>query len=505
MGIYIYGEIAPTKIDKSDWEKTYEDTLKLVEYGRLAECEYKYINGYKIPCVVPAVEKDGCWSATGDMIAGKCIEHFGLHKNIAHYTRNIKDININNPALELLYNRKTVGKTNIDDMFKTYFSSKTQGNNPHMILLSIACVISNDFPEAAIVHGDITHAQCVKACELAEKVLVRHIDLPIQYDYERLYSSLINEGYTEFELFERFYTIYNGWVDEAYIGFIQDKFPEEYFIRYYTDKIKSWPLDIVVKEWLERKLSLEGLFEVYESNYTGNKSLQDFINILILGQIYIRDKTIYSFSEKSEYDDIPDDIDMMLARFMAKVSGYSRYIINAYIPLKELKAKFIYAFPSYSVRDMFDKALSNNSNSKVEGLYRQVFNLSDELDEKSYDINDLRFLYLWNDSKTVEPTLWNRLLAFVRTAEKLGRDAVSGLLKESNDRLAYICKYLGKYYALPEELAEKILTKYTEEDYIAKYIGIFSIPFNSMDSHKICHVLMMSEKLLDRLIEEVSK
>ena len=47
MGIYIYGEIAPTRISKPAWEKTYEDTLKIVRYGQLAECEYKIINGQK--------------------------------------------------------------------------------------------------------------------------------------------------------------------------------------------------------------------------------------------------------------------------------------------------------------------------------------------------------------------------------------------------------------------------------------------------------------------------
>lgn len=501
MGIYIYGEIAPTKIDKSDWEKIYEDTLKLVEYGQLAECEYKIINGYKIPCVVPAVEKDGCWSATGDMIAGKCIEDFRLFRDISHYTAN--DINIQNPALELLYNRKTTGKSELDDIFSLYFGNKTQGNNPHMILLSIACVISNDYPKAAIVHGDITHAQCVKACELAEKVLGRHIDLPIQYDHERLYSALINEGYKDYDLFKRFYSIYCGWADKAYIEFIHNVFPEEYFIRYYSEKINSWPLDIVVKEWLERQLSLEGLFEVYKSNYTGNKSLQDLINIFILGQVHIKDKTIYNFAEHSEYDDIPDDVSILFARFMAKMAGYSRFIIDAYIPLKEIKAKFISAFPSYSVRDMFDKALSNCSNSKIEELYKQVFELSGELDKKSYDINDLRFLYLWDETKTVEPAIWNRMLEFVRAADELGREAISGSLKKSDDRLAYICKYLNKYYALPEELAEKILTKYTEDDYIAKYIGIFGMPFDDLDSHRMCHIFMMNEKLLDKLIEEV--
>ena len=502
MGIYIYGEIAPTKIDKKAWEKTYEDTLKLVSYGQLAECEFKYINGMKIPCVVPTVEKDGCWSATGDMVAGKCIESFRLYKDINHYIKNTNDIAIQNPALELLYNRKVRDKK-LDDMFRLYFCNKTQGNNPHMILLSVACVITNDFPTAAIVHGDITHAQCVNACELASKVLGRDIHLPLQYDFERLYSALINEGYTDYDLFERFYSVYSGWADKAYIDFIHDKFPEEYFIHYYSEKIKSWPLDIVAKEWLERELSLESLFEVYKSLYSGNSALQSLIEIMIAGQVHIKDKTIYSFSEKSEYDDIPDDIDMMLARFLAKVSGYSRYIINAYIPLKEIKAKFIYAFPSYSVRDMFDKALSNRSNSKIEELYKQVFDLSNELASKEYDIQDLRFLYLWNETKTVEPTLWNRLLEFVRAADKLGRDAISGSLKKSDDRIAYICKYLGKYYALPEELAEKILTKFADDEYIAKYIGIFGMPFDDLDSHRMCCVLMMNERLLDRLVEEV--
>ena len=122
------------------------------------------------------------------------------------------------------------------------------------------------------------------------------------------------------------------------------------------------------------------------------------------------DKTVYDFTEQSEYNAIPDDVSMLFARLMAKMTGYSRYIIDAYIPLKELRAKFISAFPSYSVRDMFEKAILNNSNSKVEGLYRQVFDISDRLASKGYDIEDLRFLYLWDDNKTVEPTLCRRSL-----------------------------------------------------------------------------------------------
>ncbi len=500
MGIYIYGEMAPTIISKSAWERTYEDTLKIVKFGQLAECEFKYINGMRVPCVVPTVEKDGCWTATGDMVAGKCIEKFSLYRGISHYTAT--DMDIQNPALELLYNRKVRDKK-LDDMFKPYFCNKTQGNDPHMILLSIACVITNDFPTAAIVHGDITHAQCVNACELAEKVLGRRINLPLQYDFERLYSALINEGYTDYDLFERFYSVYSGWADKAYIDFIHDKFPEEYFIHYYSEKIKSWPLDIVAKEWLERELSLEGLFEVYKSLYSGNSALKTLIEIIIAGQVHIKEKTVYDFTEKSEYNETPDDVSMLFARFMAKLTGYSRYIIDAYIPLKELKAKFISAFPSYDVRGMFDRALSNPKNTKVEELYNQVFDLSDKLEKEAYDISDLRYMFLWDESKTVEPMLWNKMLDLVRTADELGREAILGSLKKPENRLAYICKNLAKYYALPENLAEKILTKYSDDDYITKYIGLLGMPFDELDTHKMCYVLMMNEKLLDRLVEEV--
>ena len=500
MGIYIYGEIAPTKIDKKAWERTYEDTLKLVSYGQLAECEFKYINEMRVPCVVPTVEKIGCWSATGDMVAGKCIEKFSLYRDISHYTA--KDMDIQNPALELLYNRKVRDKK-LDDMFKPYFCNKTQGNDPHMILLSIACVITNDFPTAAIVHGDITHAQCVNACELAEKVLGRRINLPLQYDFERLYAAIKNEGYTDYDLFERFYNIYSGWADKAYIEFIHKNFPEKFFVEYYKEKINSWPLDIVAKEWLERELSLDGLFEVYKSLYSGNSALQTLINTLIIGQVHIKEKAVYDFTEKSEYNEIPDDVSMLFARFMAKLTGYSRYIIDAFIPLKELKAKFISAFPSYDVRGMFDKALLNSKNTKVEELYNQVFDLSNELEKKAYDISDLRYMFLWDKSKTVEPMLWNRMLDLVRTADKLGREAISGSLKNPDNRLAYICKYINMRFALPENLAEKILTNYTDDDYIVKYIGLLGMPFGELDTHKMCYVLMMNERLLDRLVEEV--
>ena len=501
MGIYIYGEIAPTKIDKKSWEKTYEDTLKIVSYGQLAECEFKYINGMRVPCVVPTVEKNGCWSATGDMMAGKCIEKYSLYRDISHYTGT--DMDIQNPALELLYKRATKNR-DLNDMFKPYFCNKTQGNDPHMILLSIACVITNDFPNAAIVHGDITHAQCVKACEIASEVLGRVINLPLQYDFERLYSALINEGYTDYDLFKRFYSIYSGWADKSYIEFIHKNFPEECFISYYKEKINSWSLDIVAKEWLERGLSLEGLFEVYKSLYSGNSALQTLIEIMIAGQVHIKEKTVYDFTEKSEYNEIPDDVSMLFARLMAKLTGYSRYIIDAYIPLKELKAKFISAFPSYDVRGMFDKALLNSKNTKVEELYNQVFDLSNELEKKAYDISDLRNLYLWDELKTVDPMLWNKMLDLVRTADEFGREAISGLLKKPENRLTFICKYINKRFALPEKLAEKILTNYTDDDFIAKYIGLLGMPFDELDTHKMCYVLMMNERLLDRLFEEIN-
>lgn len=500
MGIYIYGEIAPTKIDTKAWERTYEDTLKIIKFGRLAECEFKYINGMRVPCVVPTAEKDRHWSATGDMFAGKCIEKYSLYRDISHYTA--KDMDIQNPALELLYNRKVRDKK-LDDMFKPYFCNKTQGNNPHMILLSAACVITNDLPNAAIVHGDITHAQCVNACKIASKVLGRDIQLPLQYDFERLYSALINEEYTDYDLFKRFYSIYSGWADKSYIEFIHKNFPEKFFVEYYKEKINSWPLDIVTKEWLERGLSLDGLFDVYKSLYSGNSALQSFIDIMIAGQVHIKEKTVYDFTERSEYNEIPDDASMHFARFMAKLTGYSRYIIDAFIPLKELKAKFISAFPSYNVRGMFDKALSIGNNSKVEELYNQVFDLSDKLEKRAFDISDLRYMFLWDESNTVEPMLWNKMLELVRTADELGREAISGSLKKPENRLAYICENLAKYYALPEKLAEKILTNYTDDDFIAKYIGLLGMPFDELDTHKMCCVLMMNERLLDRLIEEV--
>ena len=64
-------------------------------------------------------------------------------------------------------------------------------------------------------------------------------------------------------------------------------------------------------------------------------------------------------------------------------------------------------------RGMFDKALSIGNNSKVEKLYMQVFDLSDKLEKKAYDISDLRYMFLWDESETVKPMLWNKMLDLV--------------------------------------------------------------------------------------------
>ena len=134
----------------------------------------------------------------------------------------------------------------------------------------------------------------------------------------------------------------------------------------------------------------------------------------------------------------------------------------------------------------------------------QVFDLSDTIEKKAYDISDLRNLYLWDESKTINPMLWNKMLDLVRNADERGREAILGSLKKPENRLAYICKYINKRFALPENLAEKILTKYTDDDFIAKYIGLLGMPFDELDTHKMCCVLMMNERLLDRLIEEIN-
>ena len=170
MGIYIYSQIAPERIDEKAWARVYDDSLKIVRYAQLAEAECKNIEGYDVLTLVPADDKNGRWHAIGDMVTGSCIEDYDMEKDLSRYGKCTPDSGENSLALEYLYSLDRNDESDIESRFWGVFGSKTQGERPHIYLLAIACMIASELPKAAVVYGDITHASCIKACSIAEEV-----------------------------------------------------------------------------------------------------------------------------------------------------------------------------------------------------------------------------------------------------------------------------------------------------------------------------------------------
>ena len=150
MGISIHSNIAPNEIDPKDWERVYDDALKIAEYGQLAGLVEKDIDGYKVRCLVPVGYADtNHWHAEGDLLTGSCIETHEMYRDLSKYPCKAK-ASAHNSALTYLYDRFSV-----DDEFSCVFNGKTQGERPHIYLLAIACLIASEFPQAAVVEGDI--------------------------------------------------------------------------------------------------------------------------------------------------------------------------------------------------------------------------------------------------------------------------------------------------------------------------------------------------------------
>lgn len=85
MGTSIYIKIAPKIIDPKDWERVYDDALKIAEYGQLAGLAEKDIDGYNSL----REEKDKNYSDTFKQLYNKC------------WSQNISSIKRGKSGLEL--------------------------------------------------------------------------------------------------------------------------------------------------------------------------------------------------------------------------------------------------------------------------------------------------------------------------------------------------------------------------------------------------------------------
>ncbi len=497
MGTSIYSKIAPKKIAPRDWERVYYDALKIAEYGQLAGLAEKDIDGYKVQNLVPVgtTYKDH-WNVDGDLLTGNCTETFDMYKDISKYTCKGKAL-AHNSALTYLYDGLAEDGSSVDDEFSCVFNGKTQGERPHKYLLAIACLIASEFPQAAVVEGDITQGACHKACEIAKTVLGRDVDMPLQYDYERLYTVLCENGHTGDELTRRFLGIYKGARDSDYCTFVKEHFSIADISEYYMWNISNESAYTLARKWLESGLDLDSLCRLWKKAENDNFNLDSLVETLVAGKVHIEDKDTYDFTEKRQDDEEPDDVQMLFARVMATLSGMRRYVIDAFVPQDEIEKILKDNYGTEAV-EKFECELSkqkdgNKHLTAAEQLYDSITEMANEMVDPKYDINEWKDLYFWDPQKdTIDPELFDKIIFLIRQIKDFGEQALYNEFAKNADRKYSLCMKLNKFYPIKQTTIDMLTERIDDDEFMVKYIGLLNVKREGTELGHFLRAMMLN-------------
>ena len=221
MGTYINLVANLNGIDDKEWEKTYKESVKMLQKFPLPLIRFKEetIRGSRrLVAIEKIVEDKGLvsehWEIFGDGESEQHFESFTLYR----YQKAIYDIRSAPMAKNILW----APKDSIDYLRAwgaEVFGNKTQGAPYHLAVLAAGILFEDRFPDSIFVAGDINREQAEVVLPWMNSVLKKPVKLPIVTDGERLYTKL-QELYDDPDLvIQRFKTLHTEPVIEEDILF----------------------------------------------------------------------------------------------------------------------------------------------------------------------------------------------------------------------------------------------------------------------------------------------
>ena len=505
MSIAIYAQVNAAKIDQKRWEKVYEDCLKIAEAGQLADMEARNVRGFELNCLVPAKEKDGKIHIIGDMIQGSCVQDYELERDVSRYLPKDADADFDPPVADYLYHVFRDEDNVYDKYFTPYFGTQTFGTRPHIYLLAMACLITSEFPDAAVVYGDISYKQCCEACIFAEKIVGYKVKVPIEYDYIKLFIELYKRGYRGYEMLERYLTVYKGTRCDGFKKVLKKHFTDEQFISYFLKHPREELFDDL-KAWLELGLSLDGLCEFYK-NLPDGENAKALADALVLGKVHQKHKSkreLYDFTNVPDELYMVDDQNMAQARKNAKEIGFKRRRINAYIPLYEMKEAIKKHFPKDDVERFFADALAEKGaafqrQKIIEAFYTAIDKEARKMENRGADIVDPVNLYNWkSEETTLDVTVVDQIKIIFDIFYKLGLHILEDYpLEDIDKRKRFIVTCIKKTITLTQTAAENIIDSMEDDKYSALYVGLLVVNKAELYDSPIVNSVLMNPEFYD--------
>lgn len=395
MGVSLFLEALPEKINKREWEKVYLETLKLVRAYPFSMLKEIDIHGEKVPAISLAVEQEDenrYWKISGDFVSMKRGETFMLYKDLNNYTH----FTANNLGDILKYRLE-------DRMATIIFDSKTQGYPYHRYILAICCLIEHRLSGSAILYGNFDDTQAQKAIDWANSILDTPIDLPIVVNYRELYNRLKQIKNGKVYLKDFYYLAQNG---KGMYEFIKENFNEREIFDFFKDRMKDYHLATVVGninimiDFLNMGYSVEDLCDLCCLQEDGPKfQEEDFVSALCSTWIFVPEENRKAMDVFVTPEGKSDTVYSLFGKAFLTMSRLMGMNIEKYIPKDEITSILKYKLKCLNNVDSIIKEKNKTILKTLEEImkYRNRMKKQFKSYEESNTIYDLEYCIYWKE------------------------------------------------------------------------------------------------------------
>lgn len=505
MGVFLHLDIIPERISKDRWSEVYQETLTLLEELPLLT-RSKDENGYYY--AEHSVHREniidgyGGWRAEGDLQTGPNMEPFYLIDDIAYYgERSLDDQGNPDILLSLVRfdgeNHQVVAPSTVG-----VWGAKTQGKRGHGYLLAIGCLICHRLPDAAIIYGDITAAQCRVAVEWANQHLKEPIDVPVTADVTRLLPRLQASGLDEKDLLPAFFDLTLEPERDSIGDFLRTHLParvlEEYFKPLFLprerDPERLYLERRQVKRYLELGWDIRALCRMILTEPDGNRlAPRELLRVFLEMKLHVplAEKVLYDFTmrSKAKGSTAPDTVESMLFSAFFMMHGGGNRNVAAYLPLETIcdVMEETVGAGEYMVmaKDLLEEIEGSDMNAGQNEIYdgeNSVFRTLSEnaetqegVDEQTYDIESKEEVIDYADGDTVKPELHGALLNYAKQLREIGKKRYRECVKELNEERRKEFFWRNYHTLIPKSVEDKFFARIMDEDYIVRYVGLYSV------------------------------
>ena len=550
MGIIINLTIHPHSISEKAWRSVYDETLDLIAAypfaDRTSDAERFRSYGLHQSYYIRTMERDlsryasGCrcsdghehigWAIDGSLSTWETAESFLLYRDLLHYREwsNMRPSQGHKDALRSLLRDNYEALEQFHNDSYLLFDAKTQGYDYHLYVLAIACLIESRLAPLAIVHGDISKGQCLKAIEWANKFLKKPITAPDRFDDEKLLGRLRKFLPDGIQLLKAFFETTQSKEDLMLGEFIRKNFDEKAIYTYFLEDMNRYAPGTFgasdsFQQYLEMGFGIDNLCKICVSDKNGPQyDPMIFIKQLMKTEIYKPAKDTEDVTQFAASDPAAEDSDTVYSLFgkmFMKMAGMSNVRTKAYVPLEDLISILKWNLPSINVEAEIAERLAQATQEdkkheeRLSALLGRVRETDDDAgqdnecgkdglnlnDDEEYDITDYESLIFYERNDRIHPSIMKSIATLQEFVQK-NREPVPTEIEQkgTTEKLALLVRNCR--FVLPKEIWDFLEDNISNADIYETYLIVFCINAEEIKFHAFIRAFLFNRILFQEFL-----